>query len=167
VFASFACVAAFYGAEAASPVTMTATTPFTESKATDASGAVSYRVGGVFAAAGNGATRLSLTVVCSPGGGPLGLLIVRTNAPAALKSGMTTVTAHVDGIGMAPMNADRITGNGLASYDVKPAGAVESFVSAMMPGQKLLVDVEEFSAEIPLAGFAAEMKDLTAACPHH
>src|SRR4051812_33015562 len=77
-------------APAAPPVSLTATTPFTQSKVTDANGAVSYRVGGVFAAAGANPARLSLTAICSPAGGPLALLIVRTNAPSALKSGAAT-----------------------------------------------------------------------------
>ena len=151
---------------AASPVSMTATTPFTQSKVTDANGAISYRVGGVFAAAGTNPARLSLTAICSPAGGPLALLIVRTNAPPALKSGAVTVIAHVDSQGLSTMASERTAGNGLASYELKAGPAIEALVSAMTAGQQLLVELDEFSAVLPLAGFAAEMKDLAAACPH-
>jgi len=154
------------GSQAASPVSMTATTPFTQSKATDATGAISYRVGGVFAAAGGNPARLSLTAICSSGGGPLALLIVRTSAPAALKSGAAAIVVQVDGLGTAKIAGERTASDGLASYQLKPDAQVESLVSAMAGGQKLLIELDEFSAELPLAGFAAEMKDLTAACSH-
>jgi hypothetical protein len=146
---------------------MTATTPFTESKVTDAAGVISYRVGGVFAAGGNNPSRVSVTVICSPGGGPLALVIVRTNAPASLKSGAAPVVTRVDDVVAATMNSERMVNNGLASYEVKAGASAEVLVARMSAGQKLLLDLDEFSAELPLTGFAAEMRDLTAACPHH
>ena len=153
-------------ASAATPTALSATTPFGEAKLTDANGVVSYRVGGVFAASANDQTRLSFTIICSPDVGSLALLIVRTNAPPALTSGAAVISASVDGHAPLQLSAVRMTDGGLAGYTISPSQGVEGLAGQMAGGTKLHLDLDDFSPEIPLAGFADKLAVMTSVCPH-
>src|SRR4051794_11371327 len=77
---------------------MTATTSFVQSKATDGTGHVTFRVGGVFADKRDAARRLSLTFICEPEppAPALSLFIVQQGAGAP-RTGTAEVGIQVDG----------------------------------------------------------------------
>ena len=147
------------------PDAMATTTPFVQSKATDAAGHVSYRVGAVFASQKAAERRLSLTFICEPGGKAVSLYIVHTQAPRDPRSPPKAL-AKIDAQPLQPIDVTRETGNALAAYTDKNSSQVKSLMAQMGAGQTLVLTLDDDSYRVSLDGLAKELKDLASVCPY-
>jgi hypothetical protein len=149
------------------PRDMTATTPFTQVKATDGSGHVTYRVGGVFAAGKDAGVRLSFTIICEPkeASATLSLLIVRQGASAPASPDSRPITLAVDGKGEQAIKAQRTTQGNIAGYSVTDADKAGAAVAAMRNGKEMLIELDGSAFRVPLQGIDHELADLAKVCP--
>jgi hypothetical protein len=59
-----------------------------------------------------------------------------------------------------------VVANGNASYAVKGSVESEKLVASMANGKQVTLDVDAYSGDFALGGFANEFADLTRSCPH-
>jgi hypothetical protein len=146
---------------------MTATTPFVQTKTTDASGHVTYRVGAVFAARSGLTRRMSLTLICTPKppAATLSMFIVQQGATVPAQSGATQIEMQVDARPAQKVAAQRTISMPLSAYAVTDAAAVRAAAQTMRKGNKLQLRLDGNLYDLPLAGLDAELNDLTKACP--
>jgi hypothetical protein len=146
---------------------MTATTPFVQTKATDASGHVTYRVGAVFAARSGLTRRMSITLICTPKppGAALSMLIVQQGAAVPAQGGATLIEMQVDARPVQKVTAKRTVSMPLSAYAVTDAAAARGAAQTMRKGNKLQLSLDGNLYNLPLVGFDGELNDLTKACP--
>ena len=148
---------------AQAPRPMTMTRPWVQLKATDANGTVSYRIGAVFTEPANPNQRLSVTFVCQPGG-KLTFFMVHMQEPR--QTGKAAINLQIDAQAPREFEAARERGQGLTSYSVANSPEVAPLMQAMAGGEKFRIQLDEYSYDLPLAGFKAELSDLQKVCPH-
>ena len=146
---------------------MTATTSFVQTKTTDASGHVTYRVGAVFATRSGSTRRMSFTLICTPKPptASLSMLIVQQGAAVPAQGGATQIEMRVDARPAQKVTAKRTVSMPLSAYVVTDAAAARAAAQTMRKGNKLQISLDGNMYDLPLAGFAGELNDLTKACP--
>jgi hypothetical protein len=154
----------FVDSLAQAPQQMKMTRPWVQLKATDANGAVTYRIGGVFAEPGDQEKRLSVTFVCQPGGN-LTFFVVHQHVPRQTGKA-AKIHLQIDGEPFREFQATRDRGQGLASYSVTNSPEVIPLIQAMAGGQTLHIQLDEYGYQLSLTGFKAELADLQKVCPY-